>query len=278
MSESAAHVRVVEETPGYWRVVFENPPFNMVDASIFEGLQELLTRMDASPGLRVVVFESADPDFYLAHFDLTGKTGNITTAVGPSGLPILMDTFVRLTKSRVVSIAKIRGCVRGVSSEFVLACDMRFASRANTRLGQPEVGVGLHPGGGGAERLPHLVGRGRALEIVLSGNDFDGETAERYGYVNRALPDAELDGFVDALARRIASFDQRAIAAAKNLVNQVSLPSADRLLDALNSFQTALTWPEAQRRIQALLERGLQRDPDFENRWPAVLGGLLETS
>ena len=123
------------------------------------------------------------------------------TAVGASGLPILMDTFVRLTKSPVVSIAKIRGCVRGVSSEIVLACDMRFASHENTRLGQPEVGVGLHPGGGGAERLPHLVGRGRALEIVLGANDFDGDTAERYGYVNRALPDAELDGFVDALAR-----------------------------------------------------------------------------
>jgi len=106
---------------------------------------------------------------------------------------------------------------------------MRFASRENTRLGHPELGVGLHPGGGGTERLPHLVGRGRALEIVLSANDFDGDTAERYGYVNRALPDAELDGFVEALARRIASFDRRALAAAKNLVNQVSLPPADRL-------------------------------------------------
>ena len=142
-------------------------------------------------------------EFYLARFDLTGKTGNITTAVGPSGLPILMDTFVRLTKSPVVSIAKIRGCVRGVSSEFVLACDMRFASRENTRLGQPEVGVGLHPGGGGTERLPHLA--------------------------------------------------------------------------ALNSFQTALTWTETQQRIRALLERGLQSDRDFELRWPALLGTLLET-
>src|SRR6185436_1532093 len=240
MTDSVAHVRVIEESAAYWRVVFENPPFNIVDASIFEGLQDLLARMDANPTLRVVVFESANPEFYLAHFDLTGKTGNITTAVGPSGLPILMDTFVRLTKSPVVSIAKIRGCVRGVSSEFVLACDMRFASRENTQLGQPEVGVGLHPGGGGTERLPPLVGRGRALEIILSGNDFDGETAEPYGYVNRALPDADLDGFVNALARRVASFDRRAIASAKTLVNRVSLPSADRLLDALNSFQTAL--------------------------------------
>jgi len=277
MTESAAHVQVIEETSAYWRIVFENPPFNIVDATIFEGLQDLLARMDASTSLRVVVFESVNPEFYLAHFDLTGKTGNITTAVGPSGLPILTDTFVRLTRSPVVSIAKIRGCVRGVSSEFVLACDMRFASRENTLLGQPEVGVGVNPGGGGTERLPPLVGRGRALEIVLGANDFDGDTAERYGYVNRALPDAELDGFVDAFARRIASFDRRPIAAAKNLINQVSLPYADRLLDALNAFQTALTWPETHQRVQALLERGLQREGDFEKRWPALLGTLLET-
>jgi len=277
VAESASPLRVIEEMPAYWRVVFDYPPFNIVDAILFQGLQDLLARMDASPSLRVVAFESANPEFYLAHFDLTGKTGNITTAVGPSGLPILTDTFVRLTRSPVASIAKIRGCVRGVSSEFVLACDMRFASRENTRLGQPEVGVGLHPGGGGTERLPRLVGRGRALEIVLGANDFDGDTAERYGYVNRALPDAELNGFVDTLARRIASFDRRAIAAAKNLVNQVSLPSADRLLAAITSFENALTWPETQQRIQAVLERGLQRDNDFENRWPEVLGTLVAT-
>src|SRR5260221_4749886 len=277
MTESTAPVRVIEETSTYWRVLFDYPPFNIVDATMFEGLQDLLARMDSSPNLRVVVFESANPEFYLAHFDLTGKMGNITPAVGPSGLPILIDTFVRLTKSPVVSIAKIRGCARGVSSEFVLARDMRFASQQNSRLGQPEVGVGLHPGGGGTERLPHLVGRGRALEIILGASDFDGETAARYGYVNRALPEAELDGFVDVLARRIASFDRRAIAAAKNLINQVSLPSADPLLDALNSFQTALTWPEAQQRIQALLERGLQQDIDFEKRWPGVLGTPLDT-
>jgi enoyl-CoA hydratase/carnithine racemase len=276
MTEAATSIRVIEETPAYWRVVFDYPPFNIADATLFQDLQNLLVRIDASVSLRVVVFESASPDFYLAHFDLTGKTGNVTTAVGPSGMPILMDTYVRLTKSSVVSIAKIRGCVRGACSEFVLACDMRFASRENTRLGQPEVGVGVNPGGGGTERLPPLVGRGRALEIILSANDFDGETAERYGYVNRALPDAELDGFVDALARRIASFDRRPIAAAKKLVNQVSLPSADHLLDGLNSFLTALTWSETLQRIQTLLKQGLQQDPDFEKRWPEVLGSFLE--
>lgn len=277
MVESAAPLCVTEVTPAYWRITFDYPPFNVADGTMFEALQALLARMDADSMLRVLVFESASRDFYLSHFDLTGRLGNVMTAVGTSGLPILADTFVRLTRSPVVSIAKIRGCVRGACSEFVLACDMRFASRENTRLGQPEVGVGLHPGGGGTERLPHLVGRGRALEIILGADDFDGDTAERYGYINRALPDAELDGFVDALARRIASFDRRALAAAKRLVNQVSLPSADRLLDALNSFQAALTWTEAQQRIAGLLQRGLQQDSDFERAWPAVLGTLLET-
>src|ERR1700739_827096 len=240
MAKSEPAVRVIEETPAYWRAVFDNPPFNMMDDTIFDGLQSLLARMAASPNLRVVVFESENPEFYLAHFDLTGKLGNVLTGVGVTGLPILMDTFVRLTKSQVVSIAKIRGCVRGACSEFVLACDMRFASREKTRLGQPEVGVGVQPGGGGTQRLPHLVGRGRALEIVLGAEDFDGDTAERYGYVNRALPDAELDRFVDALARRISSFDRPAIATAKRLINDVSLPSSDSLLDGLTSFLPAL--------------------------------------
>ena len=276
MAKDAGPLRVIEETPAYWRIVFDYPPFNIVDATLYQALQGLLARMDASPSLRVVVFESANPEFFLAHFDLTGNTGNITTAVGPSGLPILTDTFVRITRSPVASIAKIRGCVRGVSSEFVLACDMRFASRENTLLGQPEVGVGLHPGGGGTERLPPMVGRGRALEIVLGANDFDGDTAAQYGYVNRALPDKQLDAFVDALARRIATFDVRAIAAAKRLINQVSMPSADNLLSALNSFQTALTWSETLQRVEALLKQGLQQDRNFERQWPAMLDSLVD--
>jgi enoyl-CoA hydratase/carnithine racemase len=276
MAKTEAAVRVIEETPGYWRAVFDNPPFNMMDDTIFDGLQNLLALMGASPNLRVVVFESENPEFYLAHFDLTGKLGNVLTGMGITGLPILMDTFVRLTKSPVVSIAKIRGCVRGACSEFVLACDMRFASREKTRLGQPEVGVGVQPGGGGTERLPHLVGRGRALEIVLGAEDFDGETAERYGYVNRALPDAELDGFVDALARRISSFDRPAIATAKRLINDVSLPSSDSLLEGLTSFLPALTRPETQKRVQALFKHGLQENADFEKRWPEILGTLLD--
>ncbi|HYS69534.1 MAG TPA: enoyl-CoA hydratase/isomerase family protein, partial [Gemmatimonadaceae bacterium] len=200
MAESVQHLRIIEETSAYWRVLFDHPPLNIVGVGMFEGLQDLLARMDASPSLRVVVFESANPDFYLAHFELSEASLSLLKTAGPSGITILMDTFIRLTRSPVVSIAKIRGRVRGVGSEFVLACDMRFASRENAVLAQVEVGSGVHPGGGGTERLPQLVGRGRALEIVLGANDFDGETAERYGYVNRALPDDELDAFVDVLA------------------------------------------------------------------------------
>src|SRR5258706_1435000 len=146
MTDRAPRVGSTEDRPASWRIVSDHLRVSIVGASMFAGLQDLLARMDASPSLRVVVFESANPDFYLAHFDLAdlpGSLGLIKTA-GPSGLPILMDTFVRLTKSPIVSIAKIRGRVRGVGSEFVLACDMRFASRENTALAQVEVGAGVH--------------------------------------------------------------------------------------------------------------------------------------
>ncbi|MEU4091742.1 enoyl-CoA hydratase/isomerase family protein [Streptomyces sp. NPDC026673] len=276
MTESAAPLRVIEETPAYWRVVFDNPPLNVVDHTVLEGLQDLLARMDDSPELRVVVFESANLDFYLAHFDMSGKSAGISRTTGRAGLPIPMDTFVRLTRSPVVSIAKIRGRARGIGSEFVLACDMRFASRDNAVLGQPEVGAGVIPGGGGTERLPLLTGRGRALEIILGADDFDADTAERYGWINRSLPDAELDAFVDTLARRLASFDQRPIEAAKNLVNQVTLPTTDSLLDGRNAFAAALGWPETRQRVAALFQRGMQQEGDLENRFGAHLADLLD--
>jgi len=275
VAEDAGPLRVIEESPEILANRVRLSAFHIVDATLYQALQGLLARMDASPSLRVVVFESANPEFFLAHFDLTGKTGNITTAVGPSGLPILTDTFVRITRSPVASIAKIRGCVRGVSSEFVLACDMRFASRENTSLGQPEVGVGLHPAAAApsASRLwSAAAARSKSFLAPMTSTAIPRHNTVR----QRALPDDELDGFVDALARRIATFDGRAIAAAKRLINQVSLPSADNLLSALNSFQTALTWPETLQRVEALLKQGLQQDRNFERQWPAMLGSLVE--
>lgn len=235
MTDSRAPIRIVEESPAFWRAVFDHPPFNVIDASIFEGLQDLLGRMDASPDLRIVVFESAIPDFYLAHFDLTGNIGNILCA-GPSGLPILMDTFVRFTKSPVVSIAKIRGCIRGASSEFVLARDMRFGSRENTQLGQPEVAVGVHPGGGGAERLPHLVGRGRALEIVLSGTI---STATLRSGTDTLIGRFRMQSWMASSTRSLGG-SRPSIgrpSRRRKTSSTRSLPSADHLLDALNSLR-----------------------------------------
>lgn len=276
MTKHSNPLRVIEETPAYWRVLFANPPLNVVDAAVLEGLRALIARMDASQSLRVVVFESALPEFYMAHFDMTGRSNEFLQTSAASGVPVTMDAFIRLTTSPVVSIAKIRGRVRGLGSEFILACDMRFASRENTLLGQPEVGAGVTPGGGGTERLPLLTGRGRALEIILGADDFDGDTAERYGYVNRSLPDDELDAFVDGLARRIASFDRRPIETAKNLVNRTTLPSVDMLLEGRSAFATTLGWPETQQRVAALFRLGMQQEGDLENRLGARLATFLD--
>src|SRR5271169_6056134 len=275
MTEKLTQFTISEVTPAYWRVSFSNPPINLQDPDTILELQELVGLFETDDALRVVVLESADPDFFINHYDVS-RAAETPIEPGPTGLPTFIDTTMRLATTPVVTIAKIRGRNRGGGSEAALACDLRFASREKAVFGQPEVGAGMFPGGGALERLPLFVGRARALEIILGSDDFDAETAALYGWINRALPDAELDDFVDNLARRIASFDKQALAAAKNLVNQVSLPSADRLLEALNSFQAALAWTETQQRIEALLKRGLQQDSDFERRWPEVLDTLVE--
>ncbi|MDB5143405.1 MAG: enoyl-CoA hydratase [Mucilaginibacter sp.] len=271
-------IGIIEETTGYWRVVFNNPPINLVDAAMYEALQILLDKVASNPNLRVIVFESANPDFFLAHFSVADPVRNAALGkiAGPSGLMLYIDTFVRLSKSPVVSIAKLRGRARGAGSEFALACDIRFASLENTILSQLEVGTGLHPGGGGTKRLARLVGRGRALEIILGSDDIDGKTAELYGYVNRAFPDSELDAFVDNFARRIASFDQRPLAAAKNLVNQFTLPSTDELLEELQSFRASITWPETQERFKAAFAKGLNQYGEFELNYGKEIAKLLD--
>jgi len=272
-----AQIRIEPSSASYWRVIIDNPPFNIFGPDTMPQLAQVVDALESDPHVKVVVFESAVPGFFLTHYDFVPPLEATTSMPpGPTGMPPLPDMLVRIGRSSVISIAKIRGRASGVGSELALASDMRFASNEKALLSQWEIGAALVPGGGPMTRLSRLIGRGRALEVLTSGNDFDGDTAERYGYVNRALPDSELDGFVDALARRIASYDGRPIAAAKHLVNEVSLPSADSLLDALNSFETALTWPETQQRVEALFKRGFQRDNDFEKRWTEVLGTLLE--
>lgn len=261
---SGARALAVDRSrPGIWTVTFANPPINMLPPSAIVELQALLTQVEADAGARVLVFQSADPDFFIAHFD-TARAAEMPREPEPSGQSAWIDVVVRLARSPVVSIARIRGRARGVGSEFVLACDLRFASRQRAIFGQPEVGVGLPPGGGALEWLPRLVGRSRALEIVLSGDDFDADLAERYGWINRALDDDALDAFVDVLAARLAGFDRETLAELKAQVNRIGVPSGADLETSNQLFWEALKRPAAQARRARLPALGYGQRGDFE--------------
>src|SRR5271168_3547697 len=224
MQGKTKQIRLVKRSPMYWRVTFDHPPLNIFGPESIPQLSEIVTALETDKSLKVVVFDSAVEGFFLTHYDFLAKLEDSTSLPpGPTGLQPLPDMLVRLSRAPVVSIAAIRGRATGVGSELALASDMRFASREKAILSQWEVGAGLVPGGGPMARLPRLIGRGRALEVLLTGEDISGDLAELYGYVNRALPDAELDAFVDALAERIASFDRQAIADTKHLVDIASL-------------------------------------------------------
>ncbi len=264
-SSAWTHVRVDRRSPGYCRVTFDHPPINTIIATTVAELVELVGLIERDPDLNVVVFDSANPDFYLAHYDLEHDPSR-TAALppGPTRMPAWIDVLVRLSRAPVVSIASIRGCARGAGSEFVLACDLRFASRENTLLGQFEVGMGLVPGGGPMARLSRLVGRGRALEILLVADDLDGPRAEQYGYVNRAIADDQLDDEVEAIAARLARFDHDAIARTKSYVDQVTLPADSEFRLALADFRELFGRPAQQGRLARLEAAGLNTDSDLE--------------
>ncbi len=244
--------------PGRWTITFNNPPINIfVPATIVE-LGTLLTELGADPSVKVVVFQSANPDFFIAHLDVA------KAAERPEVLGLWRDIVLRLSSMPVVSIAKIRGRTRGIGNEFVLACDMRFASRQSAVFGNPEVGVGLVPGGGAMEWLPRMVGRSRALEFVLSADDFDADIAERYGWVNRTLDDNELDSFVDTLVRRLASFDRETLSAAKAQINRFGIPTAAELQSSNDMIFPMLAWPSAQALNAKIRGTGYGVPGDFE--------------
>lgn len=262
-------------SPSYWRVTFDHPPLNIFGPETIPQLQAIIESLERDRDLKVVVFDSAVEGFFLTHYNFLAKLEDSTALPpGATGLQALPDMLARLSRAPVASIASIRGRATGVGSELALACDMRFASREKAILSQWEVGAGLVPGGGPMARLPRLIGRGRALEVLLSADDIDGDLAERYGYVNRSLPDAELDGFVDALARRIASFDKQAIAATKHLVDIASLPSDADIAPEWDAFLASVQRPAAQARIKALMERGFHEPGDAENRLGHYVGQL----
>ena len=275
-AKDSKQIRLERRTSSYWRVTFVQPPLNIFGPETIPQLNEIVTALETDNDVKVVVFDSAVDGFFLTHYNFLAKLED-TTRLAPNaaGLSPLPDALIRLSRAPVVSIASIRGRATGVGSELALACDMRFASLERAILSHFEVGAGLVPGGGPMARLPRLIGRGRALEVLLGADDIPGELAERYGYVNRALPDAELDAFVEALAMRIASFDKQAIVETKNFVNIASLPPDAEIAPEWDACLASIQRPEGQRRINTLLERGLHKPGDVENRLGYHVGQLV---
>jgi enoyl-CoA hydratase/carnithine racemase len=272
---STPQIRLARRSPTYWRVTFDHPPLNVFGPETIPQLNEIITALETDEHVKVVVFDSAVEGFFLTHYDFLARLEDTTgLPPGPTGLQPLPDMFVRLSRAPVVSIASIRGRATGVGSELALASDMRFASREKAILSQWEVGAALVPGGGPMARLPRLMGRGRALEVLLGADDIRGDLAELYGYVNRSLPDADLDGFVDALATRIASFDKQAIIDTKRLVNVASLPPDVEIAPEWDAFLASVARPAAQERIKRLMELGFHKPGDAETRLGFYVGQL----
>jgi enoyl-CoA hydratase/carnithine racemase len=269
-----AQIRLTRRSPGYVRVTFDNPPLNVLGPEFVLQIREIMNALEADEQVKVVVFDSAVEGFFLNHSDFLANLEDLTAIPqGPTGLEAWPDVLVRLTRAPFVSIALIRGRATGNGSEIALACDMRFASREKAILSQWEVGVGLVAGGGPMARLPRLIGRGRALEVLLGSEDIRGDLAEAYGYVNRSLPDADLDGFVDALAIRIASFDKWAIANTKRLTN-TSLPPDVEIAEGWDACIKSIARPAAQRNFKSLFEQGFHKPGDVEDRLGYHLGRL----
>jgi len=269
---ASTQIRLTKRSPAYWRATFDNPPLNVMGPEMVRQFQDIIDDIESDSELRVVVFDSAVDGVFLNHSDFTADLEELTSMPpGRSGLPPWPDFLVRLTRAPVASIALIRGRATGNGSEIALACDMAFASRERAIISQWEVGVGMVAGGGPMARLPQLIGRNRAMEVLLSSDDIRGEQAEAYGYVNRALPDAELDAFVDALAERISRFDKWAIGQTKRLVN-ASLPADVEMGAGWDACVASLGRPAAQDGIRALTAKGFQKPGDVEDRLGFHLG------
>jgi len=257
MSNVTTRITTDKQVPGYWRVTLNHPPINTVDDQMYDEIFDLVEAIEAEPSLKVVTFESAHPDFFLAHYGVGESASRF-------GKPRWIEAATRLAHSNVLSIAIVRGRARAGGAEFALACDLRFASREKAVFGQPEVGFGLIAGGGALDRLPLLVGRSRAIEIALGGDDFDAETAERYGWITRAIPDAKLDGFVANFVRRILSFDSQALNATKAILNRAGLPRQAELQSTQVIFGGTLRSPVALQKMTKSRERGLGTAGEFE--------------
>jgi enoyl-CoA hydratase/carnithine racemase len=274
-TQMSKQIHLTRRSPNYWRVTIDHPPLNIFGPDTIPQLDEVITAIETDADVKVVVFDSAVEGFFLTHYDFAAPIENTTRLPpGPTGLQPLPDMLVRLSRAPVVSIASIRGRATGVGSELALACDMRFASREKAILSHFEVGAGVVPGGGPMARLPRLMGRGRALEVLLGADDIPGDLAERYGYVNRSFPDADLDAFVESLATRIASFDKRAISETKRFADVASLPPDFEIAPEWDVCLASIMRPAAQERIKKLMDQGFHQHGDVENRLGYHVGQL----
>jgi len=248
-------------TPSYLQVTLDNPPLNLFDQNMIDDFQQLANELEANKNVKVVVFESADPDFFISHYDILGAAqGSAETTTNG----VWPDIALQFENAPYITVGKLRGRARAAGSEVLLAMDVRFGSREKTIIAQIEVGCGLIPGAGGLERLPKLLGRSRAIEAIVGAMDFDGDTAALYGWINRSIPDAQLDQFVEDFALRIQSFDKKTIALAKSIINERTQPINPADLQATQEkFFEALSWPQTQERLGVLIAQGFQQR-DFE--------------
>ena len=275
MTQAYRTLRVARSDEGVLSVVIDAPPMNLIGPELVRDLVILLGELESDADIRVMVLESADPEYFVPHVDLT-KVAEYTAEAAKAGGPgdaSLGMLWHKLSELPVVSIAKIRGRARGAGSELALACDMRFAARENAVLGQIEIGIGAPPGAGAVQHLGRLLGRGRAMEAILGAADFGADEAERYGWVNRALPDAELDAFVARLARRIASFPADAVRSTKQVLNELTLPGPDAVRADARRFQQLVGSDTVKARVADLFAKGLQTRGPLE----LDLGDRLES-
>ncbi|MYS22332.1 Enoyl-CoA hydratase/carnithine racemase [Streptomyces sp. DvalAA-14] len=260
MSFAYASIRTRQEA-GVLFATLDADPLNLIGADLVRDLVSLVDTLYNDPGdVRVVVIDSASAEFFSAHVDLTAVpqyTAEAARAGGPGDASLGMFLH-KLARVPVITVAKVRGRARGGGNELALACDMIFASREKAVVGQFEAGTGALPGAGGIQHLTRRLGRTRAIEAVVGADDFDADLAERYGWINRSLPDAELDGFVDRLARRIAGFPPEGVKAAKRAINDLTLAGPANIRSDAATFQALIALPETRERLNYLTERGLQ--------------------
>ncbi|RFU81213.1 enoyl- hydratase [Trichoderma arundinaceum] len=273
---SHEYIIVKKITPAYWRATFNNGNLNLLSPESYVALKNLVAELEADKDVRVIVFDSSSPDYFIAHADLL-RVGEEPEGPG-TGLGATWPSLaVRIANLSAITVVAVRGRARGFGADFANTCDLRFASRERAVFCQPELGAGIIPGGGAFEWLPRLVGRARALEILISSDDYDATTAELYGWINRAVPDAEFEDFVEKLARRIAGFDAKLLVETKRVVNaRWGMPNQVDFAAGMALFAESTKWPGAGPRIKALFEKGMQQDGETERNMGAVLGTITE--